>query len=120
MPAWNLALRFGLEVAALAGLATAAWRVTPAPWHWGAVVLVPVLAAAVWTTFNVPGDPSRSGAAPVRVPGGVRLTLELAILGAGAVGFLLRGPRPAGLALGALVLVHYAASIPRVRWLLGE
>ena len=118
MAGWNLALRFGLEVAALAGLATGAWRLSTGPWRWVAVIAVPLLAAVAWATFNVLDDPSRSGAAPIEVTGRVRLALELAILGAGSAGFLLRGPRAAGLALLALILVHYANSIPRIQWLL--
>ena len=118
MAGWNLALRFGLEVAALTWLATVAWRLSSGPWRWVAVIAVPLLAAAAWTTFNVLGDPSRSGAAPIEVSGSVRLALELAVLGAGSAGFLLRGPRAAGLALVALIVVHYANSIPRIEWLL--
>ena len=117
---WNLALRFGLEVAALAGLATAAWRATGGPWRWVVTITLPVIAAAVWTTFNVVDDPSRSGEAPVVVPGGVRLAVELAVLGAGSVGFLWRGPRMAGLVLAALVVVHYATSIQRIESLLDQ
>ena len=117
MVGWNLALRFVLEIAALAGLATAAWRVATGPWRWVAVIMVPVVAAAVWTVFNVPNDPSRSGAAPVEVPGGLRLALELAVFGAGGAGFLLQGSRMVGLALIVLVVGHYAASLPRIRWL---
>lgn len=119
MAAWNLALRFGLEVAALAGLATAAWRLTTGPLRWMAVLAVPLLAAIVWATFNVPEDPSRSGAAPVEVPGGVRLAVELAVLGGGSAAFLLAGPRVLGLVLGVLIVVHYLASVPRLEWLLG-
>ena len=48
MAGWNLALRFGLEVAALAGLATAAWRLTNGIWRWPAVVAVPLIAAIAW------------------------------------------------------------------------
>lgn len=120
MAAWNLALRFGLEIAALVGLATAAWRLSDGAWRWAAVIAVPLVAAAIWGTFNVPGDPSRSGAAPVEVPGALRLALELIVLGAGAAGFLARGPRAAGFALGTLVVVHYATSIPRIQWLVSK
>lgn len=118
MAGWNLALRFGLELAALGGLATAAWRQTSGPARWAATLVLPVVAAAIWATFNVPDDPSRSGAAPVAVPGSVRLAIELAVLGGGAVALAVTGRRELGLALGALILVHYAASIPRIEWLL--
>ncbi|MEX2373053.1 MAG: DUF2568 domain-containing protein, partial [Dehalococcoidia bacterium] len=77
---WNLGLRFLLELAALAGLGLAGWRLAPAPWNWLAVIALPVLAAALWGVFNVPGDPSRSGSAPVIVPGGLRLAVEFLVL----------------------------------------
>ncbi|WP_280456932.1 DUF2568 domain-containing protein, partial [Nocardia carnea] len=43
----------------------------PPPARWLLVVLLPVVAAAAWGVFAVPDDPSRSGAAPVAVPGPV-------------------------------------------------
>lgn len=115
---WNLALRFGLEIAALAGLSIAAWRVGAVPWRWAFVMAAPLVAAVAWITFNVVDDPSRSGAAPVEVPGGVRLLLELAVFGAGSAGFFLGGYRTVGIAIGILVFVHYATSVPRIEWLL--
>lgn len=120
MAGWNLALRFGLELAAVAGLATIAWRSTADPLRWIVVLAVPAAAVVAWTVFNVPGDPSRSGAAPVPVPGWVRLALELFVLGAGATAFLVSGPRWVGAALAGLIVVHYASSIARVRWLLDQ
>ena len=118
MAGWNLALRFGLELAAIAGLAVAAWRLADGPVRWIAVVVVPAAAAVVWTTFNVPDDPSRSGEAPVVVPGSIRLAIELAVLAGGAAAVGLVGRRELGLALGALVIFHYAVSLPRINWLL--
>jgi hypothetical protein len=117
MAGWNLALRFALELAALTGLAAAAWRLGPGPARWIGVVLVPVTAAVVWAVFNVLNDPSRSGAAPVEVDGWVRLTLELTILGGGAaaVGF---AARPAlGMVFGLAILGHYLVSLNRIEWL---
>ncbi len=118
MAGWNLGLRFGLEIAALAGIGAAAWRFADGSWRWVAVVAAPLVAAVVWGVFNVPGDPSRSGAAPVQVPGGVRLALELGVLAAGSAGFLLRGERLIGVGLSVLVVVHYVASVRRLEWLL--
>jgi hypothetical protein len=120
MAGWNLGLRFALELAALAGLGTAAWRLTTGFWQWVAALAVPVVAAAVWTIFNVPNDPSRSGRAPVEVSGGLRLALELAVLAAGSAGFLLRGPIAVGIVMAVLAVAHYAASMPRIRWLLDQ
>lgn len=84
MDPWNLALRFGLELAALVGLAMGAWAVSAGWLGWVAAVLVPLVAASVWGLFNVLDDPSRSGKAPVEVSGWIRLWLELLILGSGA------------------------------------
>ena len=91
MAGWNLALRFGLELAALLGLGLAAWKFTPGPARWAAVALVPIAAAVIWGVFNVLDDPSRSGAAPVEVTGWVRLAIELAILAAGVAAFAIAG-----------------------------
>ncbi|MCL4162753.1 UNVERIFIED_CONTAM: hypothetical protein GTU68_027663 [Idotea baltica] len=120
MSGWNLALRFGLELAALTALGAASWATTSGAIRVIAVVLVPVAAAVVWGVFNVIGDPSRSGKAPVVVAGWVRLLVELSILGAGVIGFAVTGWRIASLVFLALVVVHYAASQPRLRWLLTQ
>lgn len=118
MAGWNLALRFGLELAALVGLAMGAWAVPSGGVRWFAVVLVPLTAAAIWGVFNVVGDPSRSGEAPVEVPGWVRLGIEMVILGGGAEGFYLSERPTIAIGFGVLVAVHYALSLSRIQWLL--
>ena len=115
---WNLGLRFLLELAAVAGLATAGWRLSSPPWHWVAAIALPVIAMLIWGIFNVPGDPSRSGAAPVPVPGVVRLLLELAILVGGAFALWLSGYRAASIILAVLIVAHYLLSGDRIAWLL--
>lgn len=117
---WNLGLRFLLEIAALAGFGFAGWRAMPAPWHWLAVLAFPLVAAVAWGVFNVPGDPSRSGAAPVPVPGLLRLALEFAVLFGGAAAFAAAGYRTTGIVLALLVAVHYALSWDRIGWLLAR
>ena len=79
MSGWNAALRFGLELACLTGIGIAGWLVSPLVAVAGVVV-----AAAAWGIFAVPGDPSRSGHAPVVVPGWLRLFLELTVFLGGA------------------------------------
>lgn len=118
MAGWNLALRFGLELLALTGLGVAAWRLTNGPIRFLAVVAVPLAATVAWVVFNVIGDPSRSGAAPVEVAGWVRLAIELTILVAGAIAFALAGRRDIGIAVALLIAIHYVASLSRVQWLL--
>lgn len=118
MAGWNLALRFGLELTALFGLGFAAWKLLSGPVRMAAIVIVPVIAAVLWTVFNVVGDPSRSGAAPVEVPGWTRLIVELAVLGAGAAAIVVAGRRDIGVVYAALIVFHYAVSMSRVQWLL--
>jgi hypothetical protein len=114
---WNLALRFGLELGALAGLGLAAWTLTPSSVRWAAVTLVPTTATVIWGVFNVVGDPSRSGAAPVEVSGWIRLAIEALILGGGAAAMAFAGRRDIGIIFALLVAFHYAASTSRIEWL---
>ena len=120
MAGWNLALRFALEVAALAALGIAGWKLGPGVMRWVLAFGIPLAAAVAWTTFNLPGDPSRSGEAPIEVGGWTRLAVELVVLGGGAVAIWYAG-RPA-LALGyaALIVVQYTTSFDRLSWLIGH
>jgi Protein of unknown function (DUF2568) len=118
MAGWNLALRFALEIGALIGLGVAAWQSTSGPVRWIAAIAVPLVAAAVWGTFNVLNDPSRSGEAPVEVAGWLRLLIELTILGGGAVAIGIVGGPIAGIGFAVLILVHYVASWSRIQWLI--
>lgn len=117
MDAWNLALRFLLELAALAGLAAAAWTLGSGPGPWVLVVLVPLSAAVLWAVFNVRDDPSRSGAAPVEVDGVVRLALELTILGGGAAAVAFAVGPALGTLLALAIVGHYVLSWRRIEWL---
>jgi len=117
MAGWNLALRFGLELGALAGLGFAAWTITSGPVRWTALTLVPITAAVTWGVFNVVDDPSRSGAAPIEVSGWIRLTIEAVILGGGAAAMAFAGRRDIGTVFALLVAFHYAASTTRIEWL---
>jgi len=119
MAGWNLALRFGLELMALTGLAIAAWKLAPTSGRTASAIVVPIAAAVVWVVFNVVGDPSRSGEAPVEVPGWLRLLLEAAILGGGAIAYGVAGRHDIAIAYGVVLVMHYAMSLPRLRWLLG-
>ena len=117
----NLALRFLLELAALAAMASHGWQLTDnRPLRILAAVAVPLVAASLWGVFAVPEDPSRSGAAPIPVPGVIRLPLELAFFGFAGWSLYASGAQTLGLILGAAVLVHYALSYDRIKWLLGH
>ncbi|MER8374865.1 YrdB family protein [Mesorhizobium sp. M1409] len=115
---WNLTLRFLLELAALLGLGIASWRLSHDWWRWVAALAIPLVAAALWGTFAVLNDPSRSGRAPVPVPGAVRLVLELVILFGGAAGFYLAGQTTTGIVMALLIVISYAFSLDRLAWLL--
>lgn len=120
MLAWNLGLRFLLEIAGVFALGV--WGLHLAD-SWARYALMPVLPAiamTLWGTFNVKGDPSRSGKAPVPVPGLVRLLVELIVFGAGVTAFAqVWGPISAAIYAGAIV-IHYATAWKRVAWLLAR
>lgn len=82
----NLGLRFALEMTAL--LALGVWGSRQGEGVFSVVMAlgVPILAAALWGTFAVPGDPSRSGKAPVPVTGIVRLVYEIVFFSASQPG----------------------------------
>ena len=70
----NLIFRFLLELVALFSFGLWGWQADN-PLRWLLVVLLPVGAAVMWGTLNVPNDPSRSGKAPIIVPGWFRLAV---------------------------------------------
>ncbi len=117
----NLLVRFLLEIVLL---------VTLGYWGWyrggggglGIVfaLTVPFLAAFFWGTFAVPHDPSRSGEAPVPVPGIIRLLLELALFGFGVWALADAGLGGWGGLFGGLTFVHYVLSFRRIKWLLNQ
>ena len=112
----NLAFRFLLEIAALVALGIGSYNLAAGPLAWILAICAPALAAVVWGVFAVPGDESRSGEAPVPVPGAVRLLIELGVFGLAVL--LLAGVSPIAAAiLGVAVAIHYLLSVDRIRWL---
>ncbi|AZO57571.1 MAG: DUF2568 domain-containing protein [Mesorhizobium sp.] len=117
---WNLTLRFLLELAALLGLGMAGWSLSDGAWRWVLAIALPLAAAAAWGTFAVLNDPSRSGRAPVPVPGAVRLALEFVVLFGGAAGFHLAGHAATGIIMAVLIVISYAFSLDRLAWLVRQ
>ena len=115
----NLSIRFALEIFALVALG--AWAKVQFPGALGIVlmILIPLLAATAWGIFNVKGDPSRSGKAPVPVPGIVRLLLELVYFGAATWALSTLSPTY-GWIFGMVTLLHYLFSHDRILWLLQQ
>ncbi|MEP6566895.1 MAG: DUF2568 domain-containing protein [Mesorhizobium sp.] len=113
-------MRFLLELAALLGLGMAGWSLSGGLWRWIDALALPLGAAVLWGTFAVLNDPSRSGRAPVPVPGAVRLVLELTILFGGAAGFYAAGYTTTGIVVALLITISYAFSLDRLSWLLKQ
>ena len=121
VPAWQLVIRFGLEVTSLVAIGSWAFHAAGGGARsWLAGLALPAVAAVAWATFAVPGDRSRSGGAPVPVPGWVRLTLEISLfLGAAAALWALHRTAALAVFVGAL-LVHHLVSPARHLWLLRQ
>ncbi len=115
----NLAIRLLLEVAAVVGLFRLGLWLADGPLGGLLALLLSIGSATVWGLFNVPGDRSRSGRAPVRVPGAIRLLVEFVVLGGGAVGWFFAGPSWLAWTYSIILVLHYLASWDRVGWLLG-
>ena len=116
----NLAIRFVLELAALFSLGLWGWRSGSGWLRFALASLVPIIAAVLWGTFAVPGDPSRSGTAPVAVPGVLRLVLELGIFACAAWALHHAGFTRASWMLGIIVALHYLISYDRILWLVNR
>ena len=114
----NLLVRLLLELVAYLAMGYWGWKQADGPFRFVSAVGVPLMAAFLWGTFAVPDDPSRSGKAPVPVPGILRLALELAFFAFGAWALLRVGAVALGWILVILTSVHYLASYDRVRWLI--
>lgn len=116
----NLAFRFVLELIALFSLGYWGWQQASSPWRFILAIGVPLLAAIIWGTFNVRGDPSRSGKAPVSVPGVVRLLIELAFFLLAAWGLYDTGMQLPAILFALAIIIHYILSYDRIVWMLRQ
>lgn len=116
----NLAVRFILELTAIFVYGLWGWRQADGGLRIVLMLLIPIVFATVWGIFNVPGDPSRSGAAPVVVPGIVRLLLELVFFGLACWALHQLDLKTYALIFGAVVILHYLVSYDRITWLLSK
>jgi hypothetical protein len=116
----NLAVRFILEIAALVAIGYWGWTQHEGFVRYLLAIGGPILAAVLWATFAVPDDPSRSGKAPVPVPGILRLALELTLFAFAAWALYDAGNSLLALILAAVVVVHYVLSYDRIAWLLKQ
>lgn len=113
----NLGLRFVLELAAFGALGWWGWSIAEGALAYALAIGVPLVAMAAWGTFAVPGDPSRGKDGLVRVPGLVRLAIELGIFGFATFALHQLGSSVAALVLAGATVLHYALSFRRIAWL---
>lgn len=114
----NLGFRLLLEIAAYIAMGYWGWTQHEGVWRYVWAIGLPLGWAILWGTFAVPEDPSRSGKAPIPVPGWARLLLELAYFATAVWALFASGLNQLGLVFGVLVLIHYALSYDRILWLL--
>lgn len=115
---FNLALRFILEMVALVSLGIFGYMFFEGGLRVLAAILLPLAFAVTWGVFAVRGDPSRSGKTVVPTAGPVRLLIELLLFGISVVALLLSGYTLSALIYGIAIIIHYALSLDRVKWLL--
>ena len=117
----NLLLRFLLEICAL--VASGIWSYkthSSSKIQWLMTFLVPSMLMVLWGTFNVVGDPSRSGHAPIKVRGWFRLFVEAFVFGFGGWSlYTINNDLVASVYIGLLV-IHYTFSFKRLSWLLKQ
>jgi len=116
----NLAIRFLLEIVALVSAGMWGWKQSDGWLRTLLAIAIPVVLAAIWGTFAVPDDPSRSGSAPIITPGVIRLAIELGIFVFATWALYDIGLAKAGSILGTIVFLHYLVSYDRIIWLLSH
>ena len=114
----NLALRFLLELAAIASLVIWIIKDFEGIPMLVLVISVPVLFASIWGIFAVEGDPSRSGKTVVQTPGWARLLLELLLFALAGLALYGANYSTASYIFMGIVVLHYIISYDRVIWLL--
>jgi hypothetical protein len=116
----NLAVRFILEMSGLITLGVWGWDKGDGVFKFVFALGIPVIAAIIWGVFAVVGDPSRSGNAPIIVPGVIRLILELTFFTLVVWALFVMRHSMLGWLFGIIVVVHYLVSYERVTWLLRQ
>ncbi len=116
----NLIIRFLLELTALSAIGIWGWKQNDGWLKFVLAIGIPIIVAAIWGKFAVPDDPSRFGAAPIVVPGIVRLSIELAIFVFATWVLHDLGSSRLSWILGIVVAIHYIFSYDRIIWLLAH
>ena len=116
----NLAIRFLLEIVSLFAIGAWGWSQDDGWMRFLLAIGIPTVAAVIWGTFAVPNDPSRSGKAPVAIPGVLRLILELGFFAFATWVIFDLGYSGISGVFGMIIVVHYLVSYDRILWLLKQ
>jgi len=116
----NLAFRFLLEMSALISMGGWGWNQGDGGFRYILAFGIPLLAASIWGVFAVPDDPSRSGSAPVAVPGILRLLIEIAFFSFAVWAIYNLGYSGLWWIMGLIIVVHYLLSYDRILWLIQQ
>ncbi len=116
----NLFIRFILEISALLIMGVWGWIQGDGLFRYILAIGMPLIAATIRGVFAVPDDPSRSGKAPIPIPGILRLIIELSFFG-----FAVWACYDLGLSMlwwifGLIVVIHYLISYDKIRWLIKQ
>lgn len=117
---FHLVIRFALEMFAIFSIGYWGYKQGDGWNRYVWAICLPIAIAVIWGIFNVPNDPSRSGAAPVVVSGVIRLIIELAVFGFATYALHNTGFVKTSILFGGIVLLHYAISYERIKWLLQQ
>lgn len=114
----NLAFRFLLEV--IAYIAMIYWGIKQDAgiirfFYTGGI---PLIAGLIWSLLAVPGDPSRSGKAPMPVSGPIRLIIEFSFFAVAIIMLSEITQSQVWLTYLIILVLHYGLSYDRIIWLL--
>jgi len=115
-----LAFRFILELCALIAVGFWGWNQTNSPVNFLFAIGFPIIMAFIWGVFAVQNDKSRSGKAPIPIPGLNRLLLELILFAIAAWSIYSLEHHKLCLLFGLATLIHYVLSYDRIVWLLSK
>ena len=116
----NLAIRFILEMSALVSLGMWGWKQSDGWLRYVLAIGIPIILAAIWGTFAVTNDPSRSGSAPIVTLGVIRFAIELGFFALATWSLYDMGYNKVSLAFGIIVVLHYIISYDRIIWLMTQ
>jgi hypothetical protein len=111
----NLTLRFLLELSALFAMGVWGWQKGEGFMRFVLAIGIPLIAAAIWGIFRVPNDP---GAAPVAIPGVMRLMYEVVFFGFASWALMDVNYVTLGWGMAIIVIIHYIISYDRIFWMI--